>query len=96
MSWHVTLRAAAEVDLRSAKVWYDQHRPGLGDEFLLSVADALRRLEQSPEEFPVYYRGFRRALTAVFPYKVFFRLDGQTIIVFRILHAARDHARHLG
>lgn len=96
MSWQVTLRAAAEVDLRSAKGWYDQHRPGLGDEFLLSVANALRRLEQAPEEFPIYYRGFRRALTPVFPYKIFFRLEGRNIIVFRILHAARNHARNLG
>jgi toxin ParE1/3/4 len=96
MSRQVTLRAAAEVDLLSAKGWYDQHRPGLGDEFLLSVADTLKRLEEAPEEFPVYYRGFRRAFTAVIPYKIFYRLDGQTIIVFRILHAARDHSRHLG
>ena len=96
MNWNVTLRASAEVDLRSAKDWYDHHRSGLGDEFLLSVADVLRRLEEAPEQFPVYYRGFRRALTSVFPYKIFFRLDGQTVIVFRILHAARDHARHLG
>jgi plasmid stabilization system protein ParE len=95
MSWHVTLRVAAEVDLRTAKDWYDRQRPGLGDEFLISVAVALERLEEAPERFPIYYRGFRRALTAVFPYKIFFRLDGDAVIVFRILHAARDHARHL-
>ena len=95
MSWRVSIRAAAEADLREAEDWYEGQRPGLGGEFLISVADALTRLEESPEHFPVYYRGFRRVLMERFPYKVFFRIEGDTVIVFRILHAARDHVRQL-
>jgi plasmid stabilization system protein ParE len=34
-------------------------------------------------------------LTRRFPYKLFYRLEGKRIIVFRILHAHRDHARLL-
>jgi hypothetical protein len=45
----------------------------LGGEFLLCVADTLTRLEESPERFPLYYRGFRRVLTRRFPYKLFYR-----------------------
>jgi len=82
-------------DLRDARDWYERQRPGLGDEFHLSVADALTHLEESPERFPIYYRGFRRLLTERFPYKVFFRIQGDAVIVFRILHAARNHAREL-
>ncbi len=95
MSWRVFIRAAAEADLREAQEWYESQRPGLSDEFLLSVADALTRLEQSPELFPLYYRGFRRVLTRRFPYKLFYRIEGDAVIVFRILHAARDHVRQL-
>ncbi len=95
MSSRVTIRAAAEADLREAEEWYERQRPGLGAEFLISVADALARLEQSPERFPLYYRGFRRVLTRRFPYKLFCRIEGESVIVFRILHAARDHLRQL-
>ena len=95
MNWHVSIRADAEADLREAQEWYERQRPGLGGEFLISVADALTRLEAAPERFPIYYRGFRRVLTERFPYKVFYRIHGDAVIVFRILHAARDHARQL-
>ena len=95
MSWRISIRAAAEVDLRQAQEWYESQRPGLGGEFLLSVAEALTRLEQSPELFPHYYGGFRRVLTRRFPYKLFYRIESDNVIVFRILHGARCHARQL-
>ena len=95
MSWHVFIRAAAKADLRDARERYQGQCPGLGGEFLLAVADALTRLEQSPERFPLYYRGFRRVLTRRFPYKLFYRIEGDAVIVFRVLHGARDHVRQL-
>jgi hypothetical protein len=53
------------------------------------------RLEEAPEQFPIFYRGFRRAITERFPYNIFFRIEGDAVIVFRILHAARDHTWRL-
>jgi plasmid stabilization system protein ParE len=95
VTWRVSIRAAATADLCEAQEWYEGQCPGLGGEFLLSVADTLTRLEQSPERFPLFYLGFRRVLTKRFPYKIFYRIEGEAVIVFRILHAARDHARQL-
>ena len=95
MKWRVTTRPEADTDLREARDWYEQQRPGLGDEFLLSMADALTRLEESPDQFPLYYRGFHRLLTKRFPYKLFYRIEDDAVIVFRILHAAQDHRRRL-
>lgn len=91
MTWHVSTRTSADADLLEAQDWYEQQRPGLGDEFLLAMAEVFVRLETSPLEFPVYYQGFRRALARRFPYKFFFRIEGEVVIVFRILHAAREH-----
>jgi plasmid stabilization system protein ParE len=95
VTWRVSIRAAAEADLREAQEWYESQSPGLGGEFLLCVADVLAHLEESAERFPLYYRGFRRVLTRRFPYKLFYRIEGDAVIVFRILHAARDHTRQL-
>lgn len=91
----VSIRAAARADLQNAHDWYQERCAGLGDEFLAAIAEALLRLEANPERFPVYYRGFRRALTRRFPYKLFFRIEDDRIIVFRILHGAQDHKRRL-
>lgn len=95
MNWTVTIRPQAKADLRHSHDWYEERCAGLGDEFLAAAAESFLRLESNPERFPIYYRGFRRVLTHRFPYKIFFRIVGRDIIVFRILHGAQDHARKL-
>jgi len=82
-------------DLREARVWYENRREGLGDEFLLAVADAMLALEEAPQRYPIYYRDFRRVLTDRFPYKIFYRIEGQAVIIYRVMHGARDHPRQL-
>jgi plasmid stabilization system protein ParE len=91
----VSIRPAAKADLQESRDWYEQQRAGLGDEFLISIAAVMKRLEESPKRSPVYYHGFRRILADRFPYKIFFRIEGPAVIVFRILHSARDHRRHV-
>ncbi len=91
MTWIVTIRARAEADIRRAREWYDRQRAGLGEEFLTKVRGAILRLRESPDRRPLYYRGFRRLLTKRFPYKLFYRIQGKQVIVFRILHSKRDH-----
>jgi toxin ParE1/3/4 len=95
VKWHVAIRPRAEADLLKARNWYENKRPGLGDEFLAEIGITIELLAQDPERRPDYYRGFRRALTRRFPYKMFYRLEGNQIIVFRVLHAHRDHPRLL-
>ena len=91
----VLIREAAQTDLREAYDWYEKQRSGLGDEYLVAIAEALSRLESGPERFPNFYRGFRRVLTRRFPYRLFFRMEKDLVIVFRVLHVARDHSRQL-
>lgn len=68
----------------------------MGDEFLEEISHAIHLLEEQPERRSIYYRGFRRLLTRRFPYKLFYRIEGDRVILFRILHAKRDHQRQLG
>jgi hypothetical protein len=55
VTWCVLIRAAAERDLDEAQKWYDGQRPGLGAEFLVSIAEAFTRLEQDPERYVLLY-----------------------------------------
>jgi len=61
----------AGADIEAARRWYEQQRPGLGNEFLDEITRAIRLLEEHPERRPFYYLGFRRILTRRFPYKLF-------------------------
>lgn len=95
MSWTVIIRPNAEADLRDARLWYESQRAGLGDELLIEIRAAIRLLETDPERRPFYYRNFRRLLAHRFPYKIFYSVEGERVIVFRILHAKREHRRQL-
>jgi len=76
--------------LDEACQWYNRQRPGLGDAFLVSIAEAFTKLEQNPERYRVLYKGFRRVLVERFPYKIFYQMKGDNVIVFRVLHHGRD------
>jgi plasmid stabilization system protein ParE len=91
LKWQVFVRPDADLDARQAREWYESQRVGLGEQFLLALAEVFLKLEESPMRFPVYYRDFRRVMMAPFPYKVFYRVDGDVVAVVRILHAARRH-----
>lgn len=89
------VRPEAEQDLAAACAWYEQRRAGLGGEFLDEIAGALLELEHNPEQARLYYRDFRRVLLRRFPYKVFYQVIGQRIVIFRVLHAKQDHGHGL-
>jgi toxin ParE1/3/4 len=95
VNWRVLIRPNAEADLQEAWLWYESQRLGLGDEFLVEIHAAIRLLETNPERRPFYYLGFRRLLTRRFPYKLFYRVEEGRVIIFRILHAKREHRRQL-
>jgi plasmid stabilization system protein ParE len=95
VSWPVIIRPNAEADLQAAWAWYESQRPGLGDEWLIEIRAAIHQLKNDPERRPLYYRDFRRLLTRRFPYKLFYRIENGRVIVFRILHAKREHLRQL-
>ncbi len=95
MKWRLVIRPRAETDLREAPDWYESQRTGLGMEFIAEIEAALQSLVRDPQRHTVYYRGFRRVFMHRFPYKLFYRLEGNRVIIFRILHARRDHPRLL-
>jgi toxin ParE1/3/4 len=95
MTWLMLVRPEAEQDLAAARDWYDQKRAGLGDEFLDAVAVAIRELANHPERARRYFRNFRRLLLLRFPYKVFYQVIGERVVVFRMLHAKENHERGL-
>jgi plasmid stabilization system protein ParE len=90
----VVLRPAAAADIEDAYRWYESQEPSLGDEFLAAL-DAIRdQIVDHPEAFPVLHRNTRRALIPRrFPYGVFYRSDGDTIIIVACMHAKRDPRR---
>jgi len=90
MSRELILRPEAEADALEAFRWYNEQLPGLGEEFLAEIDHALDTIRANPEVPRKLHRHFRRVLTRRFPYAVFYAVSGERIVVFAILHSARD------
>lgn len=91
----VILRQAAAADIEDAFLWYETQRAGLGSEFLLALRATMDLVAIHPEAFPVLHRNTRRALVPRrFPYGLFFRLYGKTVVVVACMHAKRRPTRY--
>ena len=91
MKRRLIIRPEAEVDLTDAATWYHSREPGLGLELLSDVNSAIARALKNPESFRRVRRNpeVRRVLTRRFPYRVFFIVRPDAIIVFAVIHSAR-------
>ena len=91
MNRRLIIRQEAEADLTDAATWYDNQERGLGLELLAEVHSAIARALKSPESFTRVRRDppVRRILSRRFPYRIFFIVRPDAMIVFAVLHAAR-------
>jgi plasmid stabilization system protein ParE len=89
MTFALFIRPEAERDLAEARDWYEEHRGGLGHEFLIAVEDILGRISESPKSYAVVYRGVRWARLRRFPYLVYFRVTNTSVEVLAVLHGSR-------
>jgi plasmid stabilization system protein ParE len=94
MSRFLSFHIDASIEIQESAVWYDQQRPGLGEEFLatleVQIEDLLHdpsrgsRLPGAPRSSPV-----RRILLRRFPYGVLFVVKESEIRVIAVMHGKR-------
>lgn len=91
MSRRLVVRPEAESDILDAALWYEEQGQGLGLDLVQEVGIATRRAVEAPLLFPLLRRRpeVRRVLTRRFPYRVFFVVRDDAVVVFAVMHAAR-------
>jgi plasmid stabilization system protein ParE len=89
------VRLEAEADIAEAALWYEARAAGLGWEFVLELRAAIERAADRPRAFLLLRERpeVRRVLARRFPYRVFFIVRDDAVVVFAVIHAARDE-RH--
>jgi plasmid stabilization system protein ParE len=90
------VRPAGAADIEEAYRWYERQRVGLGEEFLAAGDAILGDIVAHPSTYPVIHREARRVLLRRFPYAVFFRIHGETVVVLACMHGRRDPSRWKG
>ena len=95
MSRRLIIRPEAEADIIEAAVWYEAREHGLGLAFTSEIQAAIQRALLTPllylhlREVP----HVRRILVRRFPYRVFYIVRADAVVVFAVLHATQ-HERH--
>ena len=89
------LHPEARAELRSAALWYDERRTGLGDEFIAEVSATLDRIGNAPESYLAWPGTravdplIRKATVQRFPYLIAFEKHEQHLLVLAVAHAKR-------
>jgi plasmid stabilization system protein ParE len=86
----VRLRPDVLSDLRDATAWYEAASPGLGAEFQQAFFDELERIAAAPLMHRALYRDFRRLVMPRFPYLIYFRVEADGVVIYLLIHSARD------
>ena len=84
------VRAVARREIDLAFEWYRVRSPRAADAFLTEVADAIRRIREAPERFPIVQGRLRRVLLDRFPYGVYFKEFPTVVSVVGVIHG-RQH-----
>lgn len=90
MPYRLKLRVQARTDFLDATAWYAAEAPELGERFISAIDEVLVRVEENPLKYALIHGDIRRALARRFPYGVYFRVESDLVVVFAILHQARD------
>lgn len=83
MKFTIRFSQLASDDLTDILGWYQSQ--GSDDpkkRFIEAVSTVLKRLETSPELYPILRKNVRQALLPKFPYKIVYIIDGLNVEVF--------------
>ena len=90
MSYSLTIRKEAELDLNSQFEYYEGIREGLGHDFLLCVEESLDKITRNPHIYKQVYKGLRRMPIRRFPHRIFYLIKHNKVIVTAVFHVRKN------
>ena len=85
-TYRLVVNPFAELDLHTAKDWYELRKPGLGDEFVKEIDSTIIRTKENPYQFGFAKKKNHRAVVKRFPYGIFYIITNDLITVFAVFH----------
>ena len=79
----------AEKELDEAAAWYNDKEQGLGAALIFEVDQAISRIINLPNAWPILNGTLRRCRTRRFPYYVVYEKDGSDLTIIAIMHERR-------
>jgi plasmid stabilization system protein ParE len=94
MSLRLIIRPEAEADIRATIQWYEEQQSGLGWQFAEETGKFIRRSLGNSRAYRLMRRQphVRRILMNRFPYRIFYLLREDALVVFAVIHGKRQEA----
>ena len=92
MSLPVSFHRAASAEFAEAAAWYESKRVGLGVDFIGEIERCISRASIHPIQFAIAHGDIRRVVAYRFPYNIYFRTDGNRIVILAVFHGNRNPA----
>jgi len=86
----VEISEDAQADLNEGFLFYEAQELGLGDYFIACLRADIEGLKIFAGAHRVVYADYHRLLSKVFPYGVFYTMQGGTAVVWAVLDLRRD------
>lgn len=88
----ITVRISEDAlqDLNDGFLFYEAQQPGLGDYFATCLRADIEGLRVHGGIHRVVYRDYHCLLSRVFPYGIFYTMEGGTAVVWAVVDLRRD------
>jgi plasmid stabilization system protein ParE len=91
MPFILRYRTEAQAEVENAFLWFEEHQPGLGVQFVAQWEALDARIAENPYLFQlVEPPDVRRGLFRRFPYALFYRIQGDEIDVLGCFHQHQE------
>jgi ParE toxin of type II toxin-antitoxin system, parDE len=86
---HVIRHPEVPQELEAAALWYEERRPGLGDDFLEEYQATMARVLADPKRWRKIRRDNRKLNFHRFPYAIVYSVSADTLYVKAVMHLHR-------
>lgn len=90
LKYDLSFAAVAREDVREIVLWYKNEVDGLENRFLFSLEVIISELRDNPLIYPIQFNNIRCGLLRRFPYKVYYTIDQETVIILGVIHVKRN------
>ena len=90
VSYQLIFRGVARREFRDAAEYYEAREPGVGVRFTNEVNAEVNSIIHNPRRYPLWRGNLRRAVLALFPYVLHFRVEGEKVILLSVYHTKRN------
>jgi toxin ParE1/3/4 len=80
-------------DLAAAQDWYHARDPKLADLLLIDVHETTNKIVEHPQRFPEIDVNTRGTLCRQFPYRLYYEVRDDVVVIKAIYHTSRDPGR---